>query len=111
MNPQLQTVLNAATSFDGVMQDERDRVEVYLLTQYLGVTDSLATIMANIDDMAQLSPEQQQMVRLFALAKNKGLDTNVAGLRTVVNNNLGTLPPGWVQAAKTYILLRGLSVL
>lgn len=93
------------------MNDPEARTELYLWTQYFSVTDSLDTIMARAADIAELSPDQQLQMIQFALAKNKGLDTNVAGLTAVVTNNLGKLPPGWIGAAKTYVLLRGLGAL
>jgi hypothetical protein len=115
MTPALQTIFTLSTSFGIPGNDLTNLLELYLWTVQLGVTDSQATIFKNAADVMQLSPEQRQLIRCFALAKHNNLDTNWQGQSAVVVNNLYTGPnaidPGRAAAALDYVIFRGLGVL
>lgn len=100
----------------GIPQNDlTNLLEIYLWTQFLNVTDPLPTLFTASADVMELTGEQQQLIRCFALARKMGLDTNWQGLMNVVTNNLYTGPnsidPGRAPSTLQYVLYRGLGVL
>lgn len=91
-----------------VIGDERDLARVFLFSRQYTITDSAASAMNKIPDLAELTPEQLDMCHMFAIAKNNNMDTNIQGWIQAARNNLGAIPPNYRQVALYYMRLRRL---